>query len=59
MAFQSPIYRLPSTMDAKQLTLPVKGMTCANCSLAVERNLKLLDGVKDAAVNLALSLIHI
>jgi Cu+-exporting ATPase len=37
----------------KQLSLPVTGMTCANCSLTVERNLKRLDGVQDAAVNLS------
>jgi Cu+-exporting ATPase len=40
-------------METKQVTLPVTGMTCANCSLTVERNLKRLDGVEDAAVNLA------
>jgi Cu+-exporting ATPase len=28
-------------------------MTCANCSLTVERNLKRMDGVAEAAVNLA------
>ncbi|MCK5053196.1 MAG: heavy-metal-associated domain-containing protein, partial [Anaerolineales bacterium] len=28
-------------------------MTCANCVAAVERNLKKLDGVKSANVNLA------
>jgi Cu+-exporting ATPase len=28
-------------------------MTCANCTLSVERNLKRLDGVQDVAVNLA------
>jgi Cu+-exporting ATPase len=38
---------------AKQITLPVTGMTCANCSLTVERNLKRLDGVETASVNLA------
>lgn len=46
---------LPETtiMTTKQVTLPVTGMTCANCSLNVERNLKRLAGVQDAAVNLA------
>jgi Cu+-exporting ATPase len=33
--------------------MPVTGMTCANCSLTIERNLKRLDGVQDASVNLA------
>lgn len=40
-------------METKQVTLPVTGMTCANCSLTIERNLRRLDGVADASVNLA------
>ena len=40
-------------MTTKQVSLPVTGMTCANCSLTVERNLKRMDGVAEAAVNLA------
>lgn len=39
--------------ETKQLTLPVTGMTCANCVAAVERNLKKLDGVNTAVVNLS------
>ena len=39
--------------DTKQLTLPITGMTCANCVAAVERNLKKLDGVNSAVVNLS------
>jgi Cu+-exporting ATPase len=39
--------------QTKQVTLPVTGMTCANCSLTIERNLKRLSGVESAAVNLA------
>jgi Cu+-exporting ATPase len=37
----------------KQLTLPITGMTCANCVATVERNLKKLDGVQTAVVNLS------
>ena len=37
----------------KQLTLPITGMTCANCVATVERNLKKLDGVNSAMVNLS------
>ena len=33
--------------------MPVTGMTCANCSLTVERNLKRMEGVTEASVNLA------
>jgi len=39
--------------EPKQLTLPVTGMTCANCVATVERNLKKLDGVQTAVVNLS------
>src|SRR5512136_1132313 len=39
--------------ETRQLTLPVTGMTCANCVATVERNLKKLDGVQNAAVNLS------
>jgi len=40
-------------MSEKQLTLPIIGMTCANCVAAVERNAKKAEGVTDAAVNFA------
>jgi Cu+-exporting ATPase len=39
--------------DTKQLTLPITGMTCANCVATVERNLKKMDGVETAVVNLS------
>jgi len=39
--------------ETKQMTLPVTGMTCANCVATVERNLKKLDGVGSAVVNLS------
>ena len=39
--------------DTKQLTLPITGMTCANCVATVERNLKKVDGVNAAIVNLS------
>ncbi len=35
------------------LTLPVIGMTCANCVNAVERNAKKADGISDAVVSFA------
>lgn len=40
-------------MSTKQLTLPVTGMTCANCVAAVERNAKKVTGVSEAVVNFA------
>jgi Cu+-exporting ATPase len=36
-----------------QITLPITGMTCANCVATVERNLKKVDGVNQATVNLS------
>ncbi len=37
----------------KRVTLPVTGMTCANCVSTVERNLKKVGGVETANVNLS------
>jgi Cu+-exporting ATPase len=39
--------------ETKQLTLPITGMTCANCVATVERGLKKQSGVQAAVVNLA------
>ncbi|MBN2003520.1 MAG: copper-translocating P-type ATPase [Anaerolineae bacterium] len=39
--------------ETKHLTLPITGMTCANCVATVERNLKKVNGVSDAVVNLS------
>jgi len=39
--------------EAKTITLPVTGMTCANCAAAIERNVRKLPGVNVANVNLA------
>ena len=39
--------------ETKQFTLPITGMTCANCVATVERNLKKLDGMNTAVVNLS------
>jgi len=39
--------------DVRQITLPITGMTCANCVATVERNLKRLNGVQDVSVNLS------
>ncbi len=38
-------------MAEQQLTMPVLGMTCANCVAAVERNAKKVEGVEEAVVN--------
>ena len=39
--------------NTRQLSLPITGMTCANCVAAVERNLKKVEGVESANVNLS------
>jgi len=38
---------------SRQISLPIIGMTCANCVATVERNLLKLDGVQAATVNLS------
>jgi len=40
-------------MADTNLTLPITGMTCANCAMNIERGLKKLDGVTDVVVNFA------
>jgi Cu+-exporting ATPase len=40
-------------MSDDKITLPVTGMTCANCALNIERTVKKLSGVSDAQVNFA------
>ena len=39
--------------ETKQTTLPITGMTCANCVATVERSLKKIAGVGSAVVNLS------
>ena len=40
-------------MSDDKITLPVAGMTCANCAMNIERTVKKLNGVSDARVNFA------
>jgi Cu+-exporting ATPase len=40
-------------MPDMKITFPVNGMTCANCAMNIERNVKKLDGVSEAQVNFA------
>jgi P-type Cu+ transporter len=40
-------------MTLQKLTLPISGMTCANCAMNIERGLGKLPGIRDAAVNFA------
>ncbi|MHC1784442.1 MAG: heavy metal translocating P-type ATPase [Anaerolineaceae bacterium] len=39
--------------NSKQIVLPITGMTCANCVATIERNLKKVEGVEAAVVNLS------
>jgi Cu+-exporting ATPase len=43
----------PSDSNLARLDLAIEGMTCASCSLRVERALKKVPGVQQADVNLA------
>ena len=40
-------------MPEQKITLPIAGMTCANCAMNIERGVKKLHGVMDASVNFA------
>jgi Cu+-exporting ATPase len=37
----------------EKISLPIEGMTCASCVARVEKSIKKINGVEDAAVNLA------
>src|SRR5215510_3820220 len=41
------------TSHVKEETMPITGMTCANCALTIERNVRKLPGMAAATVNLA------
>ncbi len=40
-------------MAEKNTTIPVTGMSCANCAMNIERALKKIEGVSEASVNFA------
>ena len=40
-------------MGSVNVTLPIQGMSCANCAATIERQVGRLDGVSRAAVNFA------
>ena len=40
-------------MPSETVTLPITGMSCANCALNLERSLKRLEGIKETGVNFA------
>lgn len=40
-------------MNDRKVTLPVAGMSCANCAMNIERTVKKLAGVSDISVNFA------
>lgn len=46
-------------MDNKVLDLDIEGMTCANCSLAIERGLKKQEGIESVEVNLITNKAHV
>ena len=44
---------MPETLAKHRIILPVTGMSCANCALNIERNVKKLEGVEEINVNFA------
>jgi Cu+-exporting ATPase len=46
-------------MPEENLSLPVTGMTCANCAGNIERSLKKLNGIQEASVNFASEKAHV
>lgn len=46
-------------MADREATLPVTGMTCANCARAIERSLSRLDGVFSVHVNFGAEQVHV
>ena len=46
-------YEAVEQTDAKTVTVPIGGMTCAACSQRIEKTLRKLPGVDSATVNLA------
>ncbi|MFO8085106.1 MAG: heavy metal translocating P-type ATPase [Desulfobacterales bacterium] len=40
-------------MNEQKISIPVSGMTCANCAMNIERTLRKLDGIQDVSVNFA------
>jgi len=40
-------------MSDKSVTLPITGMTCANCAASIERGLKKLEGLRHSNINFA------
>jgi Cu+-exporting ATPase len=50
---QKTLFKRNKMSEPRLITLPITGMTCANCSAAVERSLKKAVGVQSAAVNLS------
>ncbi|HOV99707.1 MAG TPA: heavy metal translocating P-type ATPase [Bacteroidota bacterium] len=45
--------------EIKTIALPVEGMTCASCVARVEKALKKVDGVENAAANLATEMVSV
>jgi Cu+-exporting ATPase len=43
----------PKQEEAKRVTIPIEGMTCASCVARIEKVVGRLEGVKSVAVNLA------
>lgn len=52
-AVESSGYGAALKQDVREVSIPVRGMTCASCVRAVEKAIQKLDGVVEVSVNLA------
>ncbi|OHD73050.1 MAG: ATPase [Spirochaetes bacterium RBG_16_67_19] len=52
-AVQKAGYGIAPKEDAKRVTIPIEGMTCASCVARIEKVVGRLEGVRSVAVNLA------
>jgi len=52
-AVESRGYGATLKEDMREVSIPIRGMTCASCVRAVEKTIQKLDGVAEVSVNLA------
>lgn len=46
-------YNVENSKDIREVTIPIKGMTCSSCAQTVEKEIKRLKGISEVNVNFA------